>query len=209
MKLSKKINIILACIALIFSLIIIQDTYAKYLTAATGGANISIARWRILVNDQDIRNNSDITQTITPKFIENEHISSDIIAPLSEGYFDLIIDHTSADVSFEYEIATTVNETSSVQDIITTGYSINGGEITELTEENKIIKNTVPLSNEEKIITIRIYIKWDDSENATMDNEQDTQATLSDTPAKLDVNLSFKQITGNNQNQEGNQTPNE
>ena len=93
--------------------------------------------------DQDIRNNSDITQTITPKFIENEHISSDIIAPLSEGYFDLIIDHTSADVSFEYEIATTVNETSSVQDIITTGYSINGGEITELTEENKIIKSEI------------------------------------------------------------------
>lgn len=194
MKLSKKINIILSCIALLFSLIIIQDTYAKYLTETTGGANISIARWRILVNEQDIRNNQDITQTITPKFIENEHIKNNIMAPLSEGYFDLIIDHTSADVSFEYEISTKVNETSSVQDIITTGYSINGGEITSITKENNIIKNAVPLSNTEKIITIRIYIKWDDSESASMNNEQDTQATLSNTPAKIDVNLSFKQL---------------
>ena len=194
MKLSKKINIILACVALLFSLLIIQDTYAKYLTTTSGGANISIARWRILVNEQDIRNNSDITQTITPKFIENEHIANDIIAPLSEGYFDLIIDHSAADVSFEYEISTKVNETSPVKDIVVTGYSTNGGVITNVDDQDYTITNTVPLSNTDKTITIRVYIKWDDSENAIMDNEQDTNATMAGTPAKLDVNLSFKQV---------------
>lgn len=194
MKLNKKINIILACVALFFSILIIQDTYAKYLTTTSGGANISIARWRILVNEQDIRNNSDISQTITPKFIENEHIANNIIAPLSEGYFDLIIDHSAADVSFEYEISSNVSEDSPVQDIVTTGYSINGGEITTLDGEDFTIKDTVPLSNTEKTITVRVYIKWDDSENATMDNKQDTDATLSEVPAKLDVNLSFKQV---------------
>ena len=194
MKLSKKINIILACVALLFSLLIIQDTYAKYLTTTSGGANISIARWRILVNEQDIRNNSDITQTITPKFIENEHIANDIIAPLSEGYFDLIIDHSAADVSFEYEISTKVNDDSPVKDIVVTGYSTNGGVITNVDDQDYTITNTVPLSNTDKTITIRVYIKWDDSENATMDNEQDTNATMAGTPAKLDVNLSFKQI---------------
>jgi len=193
-KLSKKINIILACVALLFSLLIIQDTYAKYLTTTSGGANISIARWRILVNEQDIRNNSDITQTITPKFIENEHIANDIIAPLSEGYFDLIIDHSAADVSFEYEISTKVNDDSPVKDIVVTGYSTNGGVITNVDDQDYTITNTVPLSNTDKTITIRVYIKWDDSENATMDNEQDTNATMAGTPAKLDVNLSFKQV---------------
>lgn len=194
MKLSKKINIILACFALLLSLLIIQDTYAKYLTEAEGTTDISIARWKILVNNQDIRNNSDISQVITPKFIENEHIANNIIAPLQEGYFDIIIDHSAADVSFEYEITTEPSQTSSVKDIITTGYQVNGGEITNITDKNYIIKNTVPLSSTQKTINTRIYIKWDDSESATMNNEADTNATKSDEPAKLDVKLSFKQV---------------
>ena len=87
-----------------------------------------------------------------------------------------------------------MNETSPVKDIVVTGYSTNGGVITNVDDQDYTITNTVPLSNTDKTITIRVYIKWDDSENAIMDNEQDTNATMAGTPAKLDVNLSFKQV---------------
>ena len=196
MSITKKINILLACIALLFSLLVIQDTFAKYLTDAEGEADMNIARWKILVNNKDIRNNSDISETITPTFLENEHIAQNIIAPTSEGYFDIIIDHTAADVSFNYKITSSPNTNSSVSDIVTTGYSINGGEIISLTEENNLISNDVLYSstNTNKVIEIRIYIKWDDSETNTMNNEEDTNATKNSVPAKLDVKLSFKQI---------------
>ena len=196
MSITKKINILLACIALLFSLLVIQETFAKYLTGADGEADMNIARWKILVNNKDIRNNSDISQTLTPTFLENEHIAQNIIAPTSEGYFDIIIDHTAADVSFNYKITSSPNTNSSVSDIVTTGYSINGGEIISLTEENNLISNDVLYSstNTTKLIEIRIYIKWDDSETNKMNNEEDTNATKNSVPAKLDVKLSFKQI---------------
>ena len=196
MNITKKINILLACIALLFSLLVIQETFAKYLTDADGEADMNIARWKILVNNKDIRNNSDISQTLTPTFLENEHIAQNIIAPTSEGYFDIIIDHTAADVSFNYKITSSPNTNSSVSDIVTTGYSINGGEIIPLTEENNLISNDVLYSNTNinKIIEVRIYINWDDSETNKMNNEEDTNATKSSAPAKLDVNLAFKQI---------------
>ncbi|MGM9879259.1 MAG: hypothetical protein ACI31R_04470 [Bacilli bacterium] len=196
MNITKKINILLACIALLFSLLIIQDTFAKYLTDADGEADMNIARWKILVNNKDIRNNSDISETLTPTFLENEHIAKNIIAPTSEGYFDIVIDHTAADVSFNYTITSKPNTNSSVSDIVTTGYSINGGEIVSLTEENNSISKDVLYSKTDtnKVIEIRIYIKWDDSSENKMNNEDDTNATKSNTPAKLDVNLAFKQI---------------
>lgn len=193
MKLSKKIQILLLTIAILFCILTVADTYSKYLTSASSTSDISIARWRILVNNQDIRNNSDVSQVITPIFLSNQHISNDIIAPTSQGYFDIIIDHSAADVSFNYEINISTNENSSVTDIIATGYSINGGETIEL-EPGETISADVLNTTTVKVINLRIYITWDDSETNNMDNEEDTEATKSNNPAKLDTNLTFTQI---------------
>lgn len=193
MKLTRKVQILLFAIALLFSIMTVSDTYSKYLTSATGTSDISIARWRILVNNEDIRNNSDISQVITPIFDSNSHIAEGVIAPTSQGYFDIIIDHTAADVSFNYEIGVTTNESSSVTDIMATGYSINGGEIIEL-EEGDTISADVLNSTTVKVINIRIYIIWDDSETNVMNNSEDTEATISSNPAKIDTNLTFTQI---------------
>ena len=51
----------------------------------------------------------------------------------------------------------------------------------------------MPLDETNKVINIRIFIKWDDGESSTMNNEEDTLATMS-SDAKMDVSLSFKQI---------------
>lgn len=193
MKLTRKVQILLFAIALLFSIMTVSDTYSKYLTSATGTSDISIARWRILVNNEDIRNNSDISQVITPIFDSNSHIAEGVIAPTSQGYFDIIIDHTAADVSFNYEIGVTTNESSSVSDIVATGYSINGGEIIEL-EDGDTISADVLNSTTVKVINIRIYITWDDSETNVMNNSEDTEATISSNPAKIDTNLTFTQI---------------
>lgn len=194
MSIRKRLGTLIACIALLFLVIVVTDTYSKYLTQASGTTNVDIARWRILVNGQDIRNNSNVSQVITPIFYEDTHISNDIIAPKSKGYFDININCADADVSFQYEINTSPNESSSVTDLVATGYSINGGETIALNRGDNITEQVL-LSSNTTNIDIRVYIEWDDdSENTTMNNNADTNATKSGEKAKLDVNLSFSQI---------------
>ena len=85
MSIRKRFGKLIACIALLFLILVVTDTYSKYLTEASGTTNVDIARWRILVNGQDIRNNSNVSQVITPIFYQDSHIANDIIAPRSTG----------------------------------------------------------------------------------------------------------------------------
>ena len=57
-----------------------------------------------------------------------------------------------------------------------------------------IISNNVSLEQQNKLINIRVYIKWNDDETSIMTNEDDTLATSSNINAKLDVSLTFTQI---------------
>ena len=183
--------ILIAILALVFFLI---QIFAKYLTSASGDTSMNVARWNILVNDVSIKNNTDISNTLAPVFPGSEHIASNIIAPTAEGYFDLNFDFSDADVSFEYEISTTVDENSVVKDLVTTGYSVDDGEKITFDEVNSPIKDTILLTDAIQTQKIRVYVKWNDDETATMDNVADTIATTSETPALLHVNISFTQI---------------
>lgn len=197
MKFYKKIVLILICCILLASLLLfINMIYAKYKTEVSGKASISISRWDVKVNDNSIKNNQDISSTITPVFPGNEYIASNIIAPTAEGYFDLFLDYTATDVAFKYEINVSPNEESAVKDLVTTGYSVDDGEKIEFSEFNSPISETVNLSNENKTKKIRIYIVWnDDPDTSSMDNLSDTSSTLkADNSAILDVSVAFTQV---------------
>ena len=184
-------RLLLAFFSLFILITFIQQAYAKYLTNASANANATIARWNIKLNEQNVVEQSDFSNTIIPVFPGSEHIASDIIAPLSEGYFDLSIDATEVDVSFIETIEIQPADNNTIQDLKITGYSENGGPIQPL-EENKIVK-TIELSQEKKTHDYRIYIKWIDGENETMDNQQDTEATKNG-KANIRVTAQFKQL---------------
>lgn len=184
--------LLLAFFSLFACITTFKETYAKYVSNIDESANIKIARWRILLNGDDIRNSSTAESVITPIFTNNANIKDNVIAPHAEGYFDLIIDGTDADVSFKYDLDIKVNENSSVKDLIVTGYSINNSDIIQ--EVEGTISNNVLITKENKATTIRVYIKWDDSDDSSMDNKEDTVATISNVDAKLDVSLKFTQL---------------
>ncbi len=202
MKNNKKFLLLLIGIFICLLLFSIVQIYAKYLTSASGKTGITIARWNISVNNKSIKNNSDISAAIEPKFDGSTHISPDIIAPTAEGYFDLVFDFSDVDVSFKYEINVSADETSSVTDLVATGYSVvDSDQIPDDWEKitfdafNQPITDTVLLTDNLDKRTIRVYILWNDDENtAPMTNEQDTESTKQDNPALLDVNISFTQI---------------
>ena len=193
MKTYKKFILLIILILILCLVFFLIQIFAKYLTSATGNTSMNIARWNILVNNVSIKDNTNISNTLVPVFPGNENIAPGIIAPTAEGYFDLVLNFKDADVSFEYEITSTVAPNSSVKDLVLTGYSIDDGNKIEFSN-NSSIKDTILLTDNIDNRKIRVFVKWDDGALATMDNSQDTQATISGTPALINVNISFTQI---------------
>ncbi len=190
MNIKNKIKFFITLISLVYCISLIQDTYAKYVSSASGNATMSIARWNILVNDTDIKNNSNFTNTITPVFEGNENIANNVIAPTSTGYFDIVLDGANADVSFNYTINLDVDETSDVSDLVIEKYTI-GSDPTEYTYDGTISNNII-LTDINKTISYRFYVTWNDSETASMDNVGDTLAAGGE--AKISVSINFIQL---------------
>lgn len=190
MNIKNKIKFFIALISLVYCISLIQDTYAKYISSASGNATMSIARWNILVNDTDIKNNSNFTNTITPIFGGNENVANNVIAPTSTGYFDIVLDGANADVSFNYTINLEVDETSDVSDLVIEKYTI-GSDTTEYTYDGTISKNII-LTDINKTISYRFYVTWNDNETASMDNVSDTLAAGGE--AKIAVSINFIQL---------------
>lgn len=190
-----KIKLALAFISLFALISMVQETYSKYNTSAFGDVAMSIARWQIKVNSQDVIQNSYITNTISPTIISNVHVKEGVMAPRSVAYFDLVLDYTNVDTSFDYNIVTSVPPDGAVTDLKVTGYSENGGSIVPVNGMLTNLMGQVLLTDVTRTKTIRIYTSWDDSASETMDNAADTEATLANKKAALNVLINFKQLT--------------
>ena len=189
---NKRLNIFIALVSLLLLITMVQNTYAKYVSSAKADTNFTIATWAFVVNRQDVLSNSNFSNTITPVFINNENIREGVIAPTSEGYFDLLIDSSGTDVSFTETITVANSANNKISDLKITGYQINDGDLIEFSEATNTIITDHLLSDNTKTTSYRIYIKWYDGEGEKMDNEADTKASLNDT-AKVNVNIQFIQ----------------
>lgn len=189
----KYILLILSFVSLYVTICLANETYAKYISSATSTSSTSIARWRILVNNDDITVGATSTSLITPVFPGSDNISANVIAPNAEGYFDLVLDATNVDVSFKYTISIAANENSPVTELIATKYAINGSTDVNFAEGENTLEGTVNLTDTNRTTNIRVYIKWDDSLNL-MSNAQDTNTTVGDQSGLLDVTVYAIQI---------------
>jgi hypothetical protein len=118
-----------------------------------------------------------------------------LLPQVPPGYFDLDFDFSQVDVSFEYKISISPNKESSVPDLIATSYAIDEGTLTPFSGSLQEISGTINLSDDIDSRLIRVFIKWDNSENATMDNSAQTKTTFDENNrALLDVTISFTQI---------------
>ena len=191
MLLNRKFVLLIACICLFLSVTTLQDTYAKYTSAVNETTDITVARWRILVNNFDIRSSSTTSNLITPVFAGTTNIASGVIAPTATGYFDIVVDASGADLSFTYTITISNAVDSLVDDIIVTSCTMNGSP---LTVANGVITGTIGLQDQ-RVNTIRVFIEWLDGAGETMNNAADTSTTLAEESiAKINVNANFIQI---------------
>ena len=182
----KKVYLLLALASLLLLVSVIQNTYAKYISKATANSNFTIASWNFKVNNQDINANSNFSNVIVPVFENNPNIKDNVIAPTSEGYFDINIDHSNVDVSFTEKINLNFSGTNTVSDLKITGYAINDGSIIEF-NRNEISTDSL-LSDNVKINKYRFYVIWIDDDGQTMQNKDDTE-TAKNGNASISVSL--------------------
>lgn len=170
----KKVLKILTLIMLIFTILKIADTYAKYYASAhTTTLSKEVGQWVIKVNEMDIY--SETGETVEFEVdnfgnFSNPHATPDKISPGSEGYADIIIDPTGTDVAVKYEIVLNV---SNLPEGVTVCLEMATGENTlDLTGENKYT-GTISLADVQagNTANIRCYIRW---ENLEGNNANDT-----------------------------------
>ena len=109
MKIKFKI-IIFILIILLFA-IIIKTTYSKYINTGTAEIKKDIGQWVIVINNNDITTVDEDGNPISQEFYidtfnwdVDTHTVEGKVSPGRTGNFELIIDPTGTDVSFEYEI---------------------------------------------------------------------------------------------------------
>ena len=182
---NKRIKVILILLTISVTLSFMSDTYSRYVVDTSGNIEMSFAKWQILVNEKDITNGTTSDIEITPVIEESNNVKNNTIAPSSKGYFDILINPSNVEMSFDYTVnIKLLNE--NMPDILISKYAIlnetykDGDTINKVALEDNEITGTLIFDNKTKNFsfkpfTIRIYFEWYDGENETMNDEADTE----------------------------------
>lgn len=216
-----RIKILSVFIPLSLLLCFMSNTYSRYVANATGNFKMSFAQWQILLNNEDITNNTSSSIDLTPVIETNDYVESNKIAPSSTGYFDINIDPSNVDVAFNYSISLKVlNE--NMPDLVITKYAILNNNydekdtITYKDIENNLISgsldlDTVVATNGDELktsnfqpFTIRICFEWFEGTNELMNDEADTliASDIENNELKINAEIKFEQKIGNNNENE-------
>ena len=221
---NKRIKIILILLTISVTLSFMSDTYSRYVVDTSGNIEMSFAKWQILVNEKDITNGTTSDIEITPVIEESNNVKNNTIAPSSKGYFDILINPSNVEMSFDYTVnIKLLNE--NMPDILISKYAIlddtyqEGQTITTVNLENNEITGTLIYDNKTenfsfKPFTVRIYFEWYDGENETMNDEADTEiakdALLNNTKLQIAATVKFEQnVTAAQETNEVENTENE
>ena len=199
----KKLKIIMLLIMVSFTLCIMSSTYSRYVADTNGDIEALFSKWQILVNNNDITSNSNTSFKLIPIIDENENVKANTLAPSSTGYFDIEIDPSLVDVSFDYDITFNIlNE--NIPDLIISKYAILDKNYVEgdvlsynSLNDNKITGTMLYDNKVENFsfdkFTIRVFFEWYDGNNENMNDEADTQAAYNNESFNINANIHFSQ----------------
>lgn len=198
-----KFKILLVLVVLTLTVSLISTTYSRYVVNTIGNLEMQFAKWQILVNENDITNNTTSEIVLSPIVEENENIRNNTIAPTSKGYFDIAINPENVEVSFDYKVSLELlNE--NMPDLLISNYSLIDSTYTEddtLTLnniENNTITGSLNYDNTDenftfKPFTIRVYFEWYDGDGEMMDNNMDTEIQNNNETLNIKANIEFTQ----------------
>ena len=169
----KKTSIIISMLLIVITLYNIVNSYAKYVTQASGSMEKQAGAWVIKVNNSDISSRN-VTRTFTINnltLLNNEYVVDGKIAPNSVGYFDISIDPTGTSTAVRFDVTLDFSDFENVDAIHFESACLVVNGVENTSGMTRTARNTytgiIPLADVKQniITTARLYIKWEDSQN--------------------------------------------
>lgn len=189
---------VFAVITLVLLIALIGGTYARYASTATGSGSVSIAKWAVKVNEEDISNTAgtfDLTFTAN-----NNDTVPNKVAPGGTAIAYVDVDLTGTEVSVDFTCALAESSTTKLTEVFGEGYadkvtlSVGTPELQGTTSNmtldaaNKVV--TVGSDAMSGTVRVPITLTWTD---AVANNAADTNTGALKTGVEIPVTLTVQQ----------------
>lgn len=177
---------------------IISGTYTRYTSTATGSGNVSIAKWAVSVNTENISN---ATSTFDLTFTaSNTDTVPNKVAPGGTATAYVDIDLTGTEVSVDFTCALAAASATNLTTVFGANYADKvtlavgtpalQGETSNMTLSGTTV--TVGTSAMSGVVRVPITLTWNDL-NTSAANTADTNTGVTKTTLTVPVDLSVTQ----------------
>ena len=152
-------------VTMMFTMCFVGGTFAKYTSSATGTDSATVAKWSFKVGETDIATTDTFTFDLFKTIKDSDGINNEtemnpvdgsIIAPGTQGSFDLVLTNASQ-VTAQYAIDYTVTNTGNIP----VQFSVDGGTTWTNDLADVAASDSTKLVANSGTTTITVQWKWD------------------------------------------------
>src|SRR5574344_1854742 len=185
----KKFCFFAALVLLLLVILKIIGTFALFETETSRAVESGVGEWTILINGTDITNNTVTFNINSFNWNTTTEVKENKFAPGMNGYFDIIINPSSTDVSVKYNITYDLTELNDTNITISSIIEKDGRGLTRTGESTYTGVITLSQINSNITNTIRTNLSWVNNE---ANNDTDSELGLEldndiNIPIRVDV----------------------
>ena len=152
-------------VVMMFTMCFVGGTFAKYTSSGTGTDTATVAKWSFKVGETDIATTDTFTFDLFKTIKDSDGINNEtemnpvdgsIIAPGTQGSFDLVLTNASQ-VTAQYAIDYTVTNTGNIP----VQFSVDGGAHWTNDLADVAASDSTKLAANSGTTTIKVQWKWD------------------------------------------------
>ena len=188
----KRVLLLISLLMLFFTIYLTMDTYALFESNKNYDVSSDIAKFVIKVNGSEAKTEEFVVDSIA--YYENEYVIENKIAPLVDGYFDIVIDAEEVEVSLRYDIEFDFSSLS-IPGLVISSITELGGNTLVLTDKDTY-SGVLTLADMDSstVNTVRVSISW---QNDEANNEVDSSwGMVADKVISIPVNVKLAQYLG-------------
>ena len=188
----KRVLLLISLLMLFFTIYLAMDTYALFESNKNYDVSSDIAKFVIKVNGSEAKTEEFVVDSIA--YYENEYVIDNKIAPLVDGYFDIVVDAEDVEVSLRYDIEFDFSSLS-IPGLVISSITELGGNTLVLTDKDTY-SGVITLADMDSstVNTVRVSISW---QNDEANNEVDSSwGMVADKVISIPVNVKLTQYLG-------------
>ena len=188
----KRVLLLISLLMLFFTIYLTMDTYALFESNKNYDVSSDIAKFVIKVNGSEAKTEEFVVDSIA--YYENEYVIDNKIAPLVDGYFDIVVDAEDVEVSLRYDIEFDFSSLS-IPGLVISSITELGGNTLVLTDKDTY-SGVITLADMDRstVTTVRVSISW---QNDEANNEVDSSwGMVADKVISIPVNVKLTQYLG-------------